>query len=125
MLYKLDEDGEVAICDVKTDGDPFQDERRMIAKHTFRIRPHRWRPWKRVSIQVSTVFLCVDHAFGEDEPVLWETMLFTRFDPLENSCWRYTSRQKALAGHHAICARLERNEISRVDEVGPFVDPVM
>lgn len=27
---------------------------------------------------VSTIFLALDHAFGESEPILWETMIFPR-----------------------------------------------
>jgi len=49
-------------------------------------------------VHVSTVFLALDHNFGlEGPPVLWETMVFG--GALDQECWRYTSREAALAGH--------------------------
>lgn len=49
-------------------------------------------------IKVSTVFLCMDHAWiGEPGPVLWETMIFGgEHDGYQE---RYTSHEDALAGH--------------------------
>jgi len=48
-------------------------------------------------VHVSTVFLALDHAFGVGPPVLWETMIFG--GALDQECWRYTSREAAIAGH--------------------------
>jgi hypothetical protein len=48
-------------------------------------------------VQVSTVFLGHDHAFGGAVPVLWETMIFGgAHDGFQD---RYTSKDDALAGH--------------------------
>ena len=50
------------------------------------------------SIEVSTVFLFLDHGyFGDGPPVLWETMVFG--GPVDQHQWRYTSRGDAEAGH--------------------------
>lgn len=57
---------------------------------------------------VSTVFLGLDHAFGQGPPVLWETMVFDhrrggsrKWADVEpaNYTRRYTSLADALAGH--------------------------
>jgi hypothetical protein len=55
-------------------------------------------------VLVSTVFLALDHSFGEGPPVLWETLVFG--GPLDGEMDRYTSRAAALAGHQAMCQRV-------------------
>lgn len=55
--------------------------------------------------RVSTVFLGLDHRFGDGPPVLWETMIFPANDSgggIERNSWRYTSRQEALEGHQKV-----------------------
>jgi hypothetical protein len=48
-------------------------------------------------VRVSTVFLGLDHSFGEGAPVLWETMVFGgKHDQYQE---RYRSREDAIAGH--------------------------
>jgi hypothetical protein len=55
--------------------------------------------------QVSTVFLAIDHALGsQTEPVLFETMIFWPGHALDDSQWRYHTRDEALAGHEAAIA---------------------
>lgn len=60
--------------------------------------------------EVSTVFLGLDHGWGQGPPVLWETMIFCgepgderplsqSEHPLHLSSWRYTSKHDALVGH--------------------------
>ena len=58
-------------------------------------------------VHVSTVFLGIDHAFGEGPPVLWETMIFG--GPHNDYQERYTSREDAIAGH-AKALRIVRGE---------------
>ena len=58
--------------------------------------------------EVSTVFLGLDHNFGEGPPVLWETMVFG--GPLDEETERYTSREDAKAGHAAMVKRVEEAE---------------
>jgi hypothetical protein len=51
-------------------------------------------------IHVSTVFLGLDHRFGEGEPLLFETMIFNSDDEaFEGYQERYTAWQEAEAGH--------------------------
>jgi len=52
-------------------------------------------------VRVSTVFLGLDHSFGDGPPVLWESMVFG--GPLDQEQRRYTSRADADAGHTALC----------------------
>lgn len=50
-------------------------------------------------VQVSTVFLGLDHDFtGKGPPVLWETMVFDE----EQDCERYASYEDAVAGHQRL-----------------------
>ena len=51
---------------------------------------------------VSTVYLGMDHGFGDGPPVLWETMMFND-SGRPGLQERYTSRQEAQAGHERIC----------------------
>jgi hypothetical protein len=53
---------------------------------------------------ISTVFLNIDHNFGEGEPLLFETMIFKAKDGkiddfLELYCKRYHSYESAEKGH--------------------------
>lgn len=60
-----------------------------------------------VRLIISTVFLPIDHGWGQGDPVLWESMVFHGHrrgkgfgDGQEQ--WRYASREAARAGHRAI-----------------------
>ena len=59
-------------------------------------------------VLVSTVFLGLDHNFGEGPPVLWETMVFG--GPLDEETDRYTSREDAEAGHAAMVERVKEGK---------------
>ena len=52
-------------------------------------------------IEVSTVFLGLDHSFGRGAPLLWETMIFGgQHDGYQD---RYATKAGALLGHeHAV-----------------------
>ena len=57
-------------------------------------------------VQVSTVFLGLDHDWGLGPlPVLWETMIFG--GPHDEYQERYTSRTAALAGHQRALALVQ------------------
>jgi len=60
------------------------------------------------SCMVSTVFLGVDHGFGDGPPILWESMVFEDGSALEDYTNRYTSKEDAVKGHNEIVSRLER-----------------
>ena len=79
---------------------------------------------------VSTVFLALDHSFGEGPPVLFETMVFTksaweadRSDPdrellLEFDCVRYCTLQEAQNGHVEMCLLVRATTVQE-PPVGP------
>ena len=55
-------------------------------------------------IRVSTVFLGLDHSFGEGEPILFETMVFSDGDG-GGDCERYKTWEEAEEGHKRICEK--------------------
>ena len=56
--------------------------------------------------EVSTVFLGLDHSFGEGPPLIFETMVFG--GELDQECERYTTEAQALEGHERMIARVQR-----------------
>jgi len=67
----------------------FSDPARVIAKTIITT--------DRGQVEVSTVFLVLDHGYGDAPPVLWETMVFGGLDDMGQL--RYCSREAAVAGH--------------------------
>jgi len=55
-------------------------------------------------VEVSTVFLGIDHQFGDGPPLLFETMLFSDYEEKE---WRYSTWDEAAAGHERVVAELK------------------
>lgn len=55
-------------------------------------------------LRISTVFLAVDHNFGDGDPILYETMTFgwTEDGYWNTFCERYHTREEAKAGHRRI-----------------------
>lgn len=53
-------------------------------------------------VEVSTVFLVLDHGYSPGPPVLWETLIFG--GPDNGYAERYTSEDSARAGHELILA---------------------
>lgn len=54
---------------------------------------------------VSTVWLGLDHSAGGDKPpLIFETMVFTRRGGALD-CYRYPTRQAAIAGHRKVVAQ--------------------
>ena len=52
---------------------------------------------------VSTVFLGLDHGWGEGKPLWFETMVFNQEDPREDVfCERYETWDEAVEGHRQI-----------------------
>ncbi len=72
-------------------------------------------------IEVSTVWLGLDHGFGRPgPPLIFETMIFTRLDEPTvlwgitlthdgGETWRWPTEEAALAGHDRIVAELRSN----------------
>ena len=55
-------------------------------------------------VMVSTIFLGIDHQFGEGPPLLFETMVFSGKHDQEQ--WRYSTWDEAVAGHRATVNKL-------------------
>lgn len=55
-------------------------------------------------VRISTVFLALDHSFGEGPPMLFETMVFG--GPLDEEQDRCTTWEEAEAMHTAMVARV-------------------
>jgi hypothetical protein len=66
-----------------------------------------WRKQTEVAgVQVSTVWLGLNHQWNPDEPpLIWETMIFGD-EGDSGDQWRYTSREEAFADHDRIVACL-------------------
>jgi hypothetical protein len=65
-------------------------------------------------VDVSTVFLSIDHNFtGKGPPVLWETLI--RGGPRDGWMDRYTSESDAKKGHKRACA-LAKGEIADIND---------
>lgn len=94
-MYILDEDGTPREeADVLVWGKWFEDNaaKRIVAADEI-----------EGGARVSTVFLGLDHDYGDGRPVLWETMIFGGVaDGYQD---RYTSRDLALIGHGRSLAR--------------------
>jgi len=56
-------------------------------------------------VRISTVFLGLDHAFKEGEPLLFETMVFG--GPLDQEMNRYTTWEEAERGHKVMVKKVE------------------
>lgn len=56
--------------------------------------------------RVSTVFLGIDHQWGNGPPLLWETMVFR--DDRGEECVRTSTRQGAMIAHNEMVTRIRR-----------------
>lgn len=127
MLYRETSDGNIEpfTIDQLASGEvtyPSDTDRR-VAKDEVAVSTDEQES-RQVSVNVSTVFLAVDHNYGPHRnPVLYETMIFGGWDRLNEKQWRYTTREKAVAGHGHIVALLSHNLLDYLDDFGPFVDP--
>jgi len=57
---------------------------------------------------VSTVFLGIDHGFGEGPPLLFETLVFK--GPLADEMDRYSTWEQAEQGHAAMVERVRKTQ---------------
>lgn len=58
--------------------------------------------------RVSTVFLGIDHQFGDGPPLLFETMVFPSDSSADEDCERYTTWADAEKGHAAMVEKWRR-----------------
>ena len=64
-------------------------------------------------VEVSTVFLGLDHAHDDGPPVLYETMIFG--GKHDNDMWRYHTREEAEAGHAKVVAAVQAGKVEDLD----------
>lgn len=57
---------------------------------------------------ISTTWLGLDHNFGAGPPLIFETMIFG--GDYDEHCWRWATREAALAGHEGIVAALRSGD---------------
>lgn len=101
QYYILNAAGE-PVCfdhDVIAWGVWFQSADRLVAKARDEGNTN-----KATAIEVSTVFLGLNHQFFDGPPVLWETLVIGGL--LDGQMQRYTSRAAALRGHQEMCERV-------------------
>lgn len=58
-------------------------------------------------VEVSTVWLGLNHNYGEGPPLIFETIVFGGHDEV---CERYATEEEALAGHARVVAELEERQ---------------
>ena len=74
----------------------FEDSNRVIARAEVR------------GVTVSTVFLGIDHSFGDGPPLLFETMVFGgEYDQLQE---RYSTYDEAVEGHGNVLRKVNHCE---------------
>ena len=56
------------------------------------------------TVDVSTVWLGLDHSFGDGPPLIFETMVFG--GNLDQEQERYSTESEALVGHAAMCEQV-------------------
>jgi len=56
-------------------------------------------------VEISTVFLGLDHSFGNGPPLLFETMVFG-WPEGEEHCTRYSTWEEAIEGHDSLVEKL-------------------
>ena len=85
--YILDGKEPVEVSDIMTWATQFEMTDRIVEQTTIG------------QVRVSTVFLGLDHQFGDGPPLLFETMVFGGEHDQEQ--WRYSTWDEAVAGHAA------------------------
>lgn len=59
-------------------------------------------------VLVSTVWLGIDHQFGDGPPLIFETMVFGGH--LDGEQDRYSTEREARDGHHVMCDRVRKSK---------------
>lgn len=68
-------------------------------------------------LEVSTVFLGVDHRFGDGPPIVFESMVFQN-TAFEVECRRYSTAKEARAGHAELVDKYSRGIPKNSSETG-------
>lgn len=94
--YRLNPDRTTSPCDMETWA---QSHRPTKVAHSLLMEEE---------IQISTVFLGLNHAFDEGPPLLFETMVFAdEYPAINQEMDRYTTWEEALVGHAVMLDRVE------------------
>ena len=114
---------------------------RYYNRETQPITMEEWITWfevmeyRRVALDVlddgtriSTVWMGLDHQYGDGPPLIFETMVFSKHqEPMvlggrvrlyreEEGCWRYTTEQEAIDGHKKVVQDLVARNIQASSE---------
>lgn len=78
--------------------------------------PNRHVGWEQVqdpdgrAFTVSTVWLGLDHNFGDGPPLIFETMVFAEGSPWNEWMDRYATEEEAAAGHAEVVKAIQRGD---------------
>lgn len=104
----LDENGEPKEATLDEWSAWFETDKRQIARY------------ERDGSFVSTIFLGLDHNFGDGPPLLWETMMFHQGE------WgperRAASKEDALQNHANMCKLLDKKLDKAFDKAVKFIE---
>ena len=103
MMYKLDHNKQPVPCSLEEWGMMTREEK-IVAKNWFG------------EIQVSTVFLGIDHSTGGSLPILFETMIFG--GECDGYQERFETWDEAVKGHLEACQLADKVSIDREKKLG-------
>lgn len=88
-------------------GSPEEQSRQWGAYKQSRKWDHKTSLWfDGRAINVSTVYLGIDHGWSVDVPLIYETMVFADLSWIDEACWRYATPSAALDGHRRVVEAL-------------------
>jgi hypothetical protein len=95
------------LSELGLDGLGYFDEDGNALTHDEYIEMLKGGKWQLISdiseVSVSTVWLGMDHGFGDAVPIIFETMVFGTNDPLNDEVmWRYAHKWQAELAHYVI-----------------------
>ena len=77
------------------------------SKHFENINERIVAKTKIGDVEISTVFLGIDHSFGGKTPIVFETMVFG--GKLDQEQERYATYDEAMKGHEEMVKRVKRS----------------
>lgn len=101
--YILDENGEPQLCEDTITWAKWYESRRDPSNTAWIVGKTEIAE----GIRVSTVFIALDHNWGDGPPLLFETMVFGGV----HEGWqdRYATRKEATEGHERACAMVRES----------------
>jgi len=89
-------------------GNPKEEKNLLTWAKWFEIADRRIARTKIGKSEISTVFLGLDHSFGESNPILFETMVFG--GTLDGEQNRYHTKKEALKGHKEMVEKVKEEK---------------